>query len=480
MARDDRAADVDGWVTVTNNSGTAFRNATLQLVAGDLNRVRQQLNRMVAMEDMAARAAAPAPMAQEAFSDYHLYTLGRKTTINNAQTKQVSMLSGSGVPVRKRYVVEGQQAYYHNRHHPGSPLKDVVQVYYQLTNAASGGLGVPMPAGTVRVYQHDSKGAVQFVGEGRINHTPKDETLNLKIGNAFDVVCERNQTDFQKIGGSTYEVEWIALRNRKATPISVEVNEPIGGTGRSSAARTRRRRPPPGRRASRCPWPPVARRRCATVSGSSTRPHAADEDAAAAEGDVERLTGLPGHVLAGAGGGVAEAGLEGTGDTKGVGAGRTVDRVGAAAIGVDGAVDADGATRLEHANGAAAVAGMVAPREAHDVARQEGGRRRHGGEPRSGGEPAVDLDALAREPDEGLPGDQAGDAEQGDGLVVEFLLVRGGRDQRPAAGGSLLRPSGRRGFGRSPRVRLAMWRRLSHEWPPRYEWTLKASAGSML
>jgi hypothetical protein len=233
VGRDDKSADVNGWVTLSNNSGTAFRNATLQLVAGDLNRVRHQLGKMVAMEADMARAAAAPVMSQESFSDYHLYRLGRKTTINNSQTKQVSMLEGAGVPIQKRYVVEGQQFYYRNAAHPGSPLKDVVQVFYQFKNEEKGGLGMPMPAGTVRVYQEDSKGAVQFVGEDRINHTPKDETLNLKIGNAFDVICERKQTDFEKISGGVYEVEYeITLRNHKAVPIVVEVNEPIGGTWR--------------------------------------------------------------------------------------------------------------------------------------------------------------------------------------------------------------------------------------------------------
>lgn len=233
VGRDDKAADVNGWVTLTNNSGTAFRNAKLQLVAGDLNRVRNEMRKMVAMEADVARAAAAPPMAQESFSDYHLYTLGRKTTINNAQTKQVSMLEGTGVPVQKRYIVEGQYMYYRNPGHPGSPIKDVVQVFYQFKNEEKGGLGMPMPAGTVRVYQEDSKGAVQFVGEDRINHTPKNETLNLKIGNAFDVVCERKQTDFEKIAGNVYEVGYeITLRNHKAVPVTVEVNEPVGGTWR--------------------------------------------------------------------------------------------------------------------------------------------------------------------------------------------------------------------------------------------------------
>ena len=166
---------------------------------------------------MAGRAAAAA-MAQEAFSDYHLYTLGRRTTINNNETKQVSMLSGTGVPTLKRYVVNGQAYYYRNAQYPGAPLKDVVQVFYQFKNEQKGGLGMPMPAGTIRVYQADSKDGMHFVGEDRIGHTPKDETINIKIGNAFDVVCERKQTDFRKIATNVYEFEYeITLRNHKAT-----------------------------------------------------------------------------------------------------------------------------------------------------------------------------------------------------------------------------------------------------------------------
>ncbi len=234
VSRDDKTADLDGWVTLHNASGTAFKNVKLQLVAGDLNRVRQAVEEK--RFDDARRSmemVAAAPMAQESFSEYHLYTLGRKTTINNEETKQVSMLGGTGVPVTKRFVVDGQQFYYRNAQHPGAPIKDVVQVYYQFRNEEKHGLGVPMPSGTVRVYQADSKGGVHFAGEDRIGHTPKDETLKLKIGTAFDVVCERNQTDFRKIAPNVYELEYeIVLRNHKTIPITVEVNEPIGGTWR--------------------------------------------------------------------------------------------------------------------------------------------------------------------------------------------------------------------------------------------------------
>ena len=216
--------------------------------------------------------AAAAPMAQESFSEYHLYTLGRKTTINNAETKQVSMLGGTGVPVQKRFVVDGQDFYYHNQQHPGAPIKDVVQVYYQFKNDEKAGLGMPMPAGTVRVYQADSKGGVQFAGEDRIGHTPKDETLKLKIGNAFDVVCERNQIDFQKIASNVYEFEYeITLRNHKAIPITVEVNEPIGGTWRMvRSSHTLDEDGGLGRAVQRARWRRTVRRRSSTASGSLT------------------------------------------------------------------------------------------------------------------------------------------------------------------------------------------------------------------
>jgi hypothetical protein len=230
VRRDDAAADLDGWVTLRNESGTAFRNVRLQLVAGDVNRVRQVVDDLQ-MKLRAETAPPSSRMSQESFSDYHLYTLDRRTTINNAETKQVSMLSGSGVPVKKRYVVEGQAFYYRNGRHPGAPIKDEVQVIYQFRNEQKSGLGMPMPAGTVRVYQADSHGGVQFVGEDAIAHTPKDETLNLTIGHAFDVVCERKQVDFRQLSSTVFEFEYeITLRNHKSGPVVVEVNEPIGGT----------------------------------------------------------------------------------------------------------------------------------------------------------------------------------------------------------------------------------------------------------
>jgi hypothetical protein len=232
VARDDKAADLDGWVTLTNNSGTAFHNAHLQLIAGDLNRLPvrgRNVTQMVQME--AAAAAVPAPQfQQENFSEYHLYTLGRRTSVENQETKQISLLQGTAVPVEKIFVVNGQNYYYRNAQNPGSPIKDSVMVYYKFKNEEKAGLGMPLPAGSLRVYQKDSKGGILFVGEDHIDHIPKDEDISVHIGNAFDVVAERKQTDFQKIDTRTWEMEFeITLRNHKDTPVTVQVNEPIGG-----------------------------------------------------------------------------------------------------------------------------------------------------------------------------------------------------------------------------------------------------------
>jgi hypothetical protein len=231
VARDEKNADLDGWVTVVNNSGTAFHNARLQLVAGELNRIQNNLRRDANMAyEMAAKAAAAPQFQQENFSEYHLYSLGRKTSVEDKETKQISLLQGSGVPVEKIFVVNGQNYYYHNAQNPGSPLKDPVMVYYKFKNEEKAGLGIPLPAGNVRVYQKDSKGGILFAGEDRIDHTPKDETVNIHIGNAFDVVAEHKQTDYKSISGHVWEMEFeVTIRNHKDVPITVEVNEPIGG-----------------------------------------------------------------------------------------------------------------------------------------------------------------------------------------------------------------------------------------------------------
>jgi hypothetical protein len=229
VGRDEKSADLDGWVTLVNNSGVAYSNAKLQLVAGQLNRVEPPMARAMNGIAMEAKAAAP-QFGQEAFSEYHLYTLARRGSIQNNESKQISLLTGSGVPVEKYLLVEGQQYWFRSPTGIGNPIKQPVKVLYRFKNDEKSGIGMPLPAGTVRVYQADSKGGTQFVGEDRIDHTPKDETLKVHVGDAFDVVCERQEMDYKKIATNVIELEYqVTLRNHKDSAVTVEVREPIGG-----------------------------------------------------------------------------------------------------------------------------------------------------------------------------------------------------------------------------------------------------------
>lgn len=232
VGKDEASGDLDGWVTLVNHTGTAFKNASLQLVAGDLHRVMEQNGRdeMRAMAAVAKSMPAAPPFQQESFSEYHLYSLNRKTSVFDQESKQISLLNASHFPIRKVYVVNGQSYYYRGNAQPGAPVKDPVQVYYKFKNEEKSGLGMPLPAGTIRVYQQDSRGGSLFAGEDHIDHTPKDEDISLHIGNAFDIVSERKQTDYKKLSDRLYEFEYeITLRNHKVIPVTVEVNEPIGG-----------------------------------------------------------------------------------------------------------------------------------------------------------------------------------------------------------------------------------------------------------
>jgi hypothetical protein len=231
VGRDEKSADLDGWVTLVNNSGAAYHDAKLQLVAGEVHRTPQAAGAMrdMLVKEMSAPAAKPA-FSQEEFSEFHLYTLGQRTSIQNDESKQISLLNGTNIPVEKYLSVEGQPYYYRNPQGIGNAIPQPVRVFYRFKNDAKSGLGMPLPAGTVRVYQADSKGQVQFSGEDTINHTPKDEALRIYVGNAFDVVCERKQTDYKKLASNLYELEYeITLRNHKDSAVNVEVREPVGG-----------------------------------------------------------------------------------------------------------------------------------------------------------------------------------------------------------------------------------------------------------
>jgi hypothetical protein len=230
-AADDRA-DLTGWVTIDNKSGATYKDAALKLVAGDVNRARDDRTRQaleMAAKSVTAAAPASRDFVSEGFFEYHLYTLDGRTTIKDKQTKQLTLMSAANVPVRKELAFFGARDYYRSQY--GTPMSNQkVSVFVELTNSKANNLGVPLPKGKVRVYKADKSGSQQLVGEDWIDHTPRDEKVRIKMGEAFDVVGERTQRDWRKVGGSTYEVEWeISLRNHKKEDVVVSVIEPIPG-----------------------------------------------------------------------------------------------------------------------------------------------------------------------------------------------------------------------------------------------------------
>jgi hypothetical protein len=226
----DVKGDLQGWVTLTNGSGASFEEARLQLVAGDVNRVSEERTYALAGAMQKNASDSASQFQEQGFFEYHLYTLQRPTTIRDNETKQVSLLEASGFEVKKEFVVNGQRYYYQNYNNPGQPIKEKVGVYVQFRNSQQNKLGMPLPAGTVRLYKKDDKGNQQFIGEDRIGHTPKDEDVRVKVGDAFDIVAERKQTDYKVIARNVYEYAYeIKIRNHKEVPVNVIVNEPIGG-----------------------------------------------------------------------------------------------------------------------------------------------------------------------------------------------------------------------------------------------------------
>jgi len=226
---DDRA-DLSGWVTIDNKSGTTYRNAKLKLIAGDVNRVKDEYeykDKMLRAAEMAAKAAPQ--FKEEEFFEYHIYTLERPATIKENQTKQIGLVNADTMPVRKELLYYGAAYYYYNRY--GDAITNQkVGVFVEIDNRKENNLGIPLPKGTVRVYKHDKEKSLQFVGEDSIDHTPKDEKVRIKLGDAFDVVGSRKQTDWKKIASDTYEASFeISLRNHKKEDVVVKVVEPIPG-----------------------------------------------------------------------------------------------------------------------------------------------------------------------------------------------------------------------------------------------------------
>ncbi len=223
----DRKAGLTGWVTLTNQSGATYEDAELKLVAGDVQRV-SPAPAAVMKAVMAAEAAGRADFAEEAFFEYHLYTLDRPTTVKNNEQKQVTLLEAPEFDVTKRLIYYGAEYYFRGSY--GQVESNAkVGAYVDFENRDRNGLGMPLPAGVIRVYKSDRSGAQQFVGEDRIDHTPRDERVRIKMGESFDVVGDRRQMDYDVIGDCASESEWkVQLRNHKDEEVEVEIMEPIG------------------------------------------------------------------------------------------------------------------------------------------------------------------------------------------------------------------------------------------------------------
>jgi len=226
----DNRADLAGWVTIDNKSGSAYKDAKLKLVAGDVHRVKEEVEYKNKMLRVAAADAASQPLfKQEEFFEYHIYTLQRPSTIKENQTKQISMVDAGNISVKKELVLKGANYYYYSQYGDQMPQQKV-GVFVEFQNKKENNLGIPLPKGIVRVYKRDSEGSLQFVGEDSIDHTPKDEKVRIMLGDAFDVVGSRKQTDWKKIAKNVYEASFeVVLRNHKKEDVAVKVVEPIPG-----------------------------------------------------------------------------------------------------------------------------------------------------------------------------------------------------------------------------------------------------------
>jgi hypothetical protein len=226
----DTAGDLNGWVTLDNKSGAPYANAKVQLVAGDVNRIQPAVyeDRMIYAAE-ARMAAAPPQFREEGLFEYHLYTLERNTTLLENEQKQIALLEASGVKVTKRLVLRGEPAYFRMQTGELGPTSKVA-VSLEFENRENQKLGMPLPKGIVRVYKRDKAGGRQFLGEDQIDHTPRDERVRIRVGDAFDVIGERKQVEYKVINSCRSESAWqIDLRNHKDEKVEVDVVEPASG-----------------------------------------------------------------------------------------------------------------------------------------------------------------------------------------------------------------------------------------------------------
>ncbi|MHC4663857.1 MAG: DUF4139 domain-containing protein [Planctomycetota bacterium] len=229
--KDDTMLDISGWVTITNMCGVTFKDAKIKLIAGDVHRVQAPPRRARSKGDWGVGGAAEGGFAEKAFAEYHLYTLERPATVKDNQVKQIELLNNTGVKVKKMYKYRGATvSFYGYRNEQasfGAQANKKVNVILEFENRKDNNMGIPLPAGKIRVYKRDEADeSLEFIGEDMIDHTPKGEKVKIKIGNAFDIVGERKQTNFRRLTRTSMEETFeIKLRNHKEEAVTVDVEE---------------------------------------------------------------------------------------------------------------------------------------------------------------------------------------------------------------------------------------------------------------
>jgi len=225
----DTSADLSGWATIENESGTAYQNAKLKLIAGDVHRVKERrAERVYAMQKMSLDAQVP-QFEEQPFFEYHAYDLQRNTTLKNNQTKQIHFAMANAINIQKEFLVPGNRKQF-TGYFKTEKREQHANITINFVNSRENNLGIPLPAGIVRLYLRDKDGNAQFIGEDKINHTPKDEQVRIKIGEASDIVAERKQTDYRKISSKLHESNWeITVRNHKDEEVNVGIIEPLTG-----------------------------------------------------------------------------------------------------------------------------------------------------------------------------------------------------------------------------------------------------------
>jgi hypothetical protein len=231
LSADEKTIDLNGWVTLTNQSGVTYKDAKLQLVAGQVNQVQEFMKRDMVMAQAAAPMPAAPKMSEEQSFEYHLYRLDTPTTIQQNQTKQVALMAASGVPVTKQYLI-ADAANVWGRYSTsfGEAERVNATVKLKFVNDEQSKMGSPLPKGVIRVYKADSQGEAVFVGEDSIDHTPKNEDVNLTLGQAFDITARAKQIEFEQVSDRIYENEYeIEIKNAKPEKVTVDLREQIPG-----------------------------------------------------------------------------------------------------------------------------------------------------------------------------------------------------------------------------------------------------------